>query len=84
MFMGFYMFSVFGCIWVDPHASGIEGRLAPHASGIRGRAKKNMCLEINTFLSFLTHNRALNFLETAYCRELRYGTLCFSQHRLTY
>ena len=52
MFMGFYMFSVFGCIWVDTHASGIEGRLAPHASGIGGRTKKLGFWKLTRFLVF--------------------------------
>ena len=37
MCMGFYVFSVFWCVWMDTHGSGIEDRLVTHGSGIEDR-----------------------------------------------
>ena len=37
MCMGFYVFSVFWCVWMDPHGSGIEDCLVTHGSGIEDR-----------------------------------------------
>ena len=65
----------------SPMALELRIAWSPMASEL-GIALKKQVFGNYTFLRFLTHNRALNFLETAYCRELRYGTLCFGQHRL--
>ena len=66
-------FGVFG--WI-PMAPELRIAWSPMAPELR-IALKTYVFGNYIFLRFLTHNRALNFMEAGYCRELRYGTLCF-------